>query len=363
MPSHRPTLLSPVRNEAMPEAPRALIHRPPELCFPAEIWRQVFQDVEDNRSVASAALICSALRPEAEAVLYRRPRLMRLAAAERFKDAIVGCPRRGRAVRVLVLGCTVDIADGEFLHNKPRFTADDRKRHMETMRSALANLPAIHTIEFCNYYGSVMPVPELLQGLIPTLRYLKGTHVPFSSGMRDLLLARPELQGVRLSQREAFLGVAPSSENLQLDTSLSNLRVLACSSYLFDNIQSSVTVPHGCTASRDGLPGDRPPRPSTRQPPHRPSAQRVSTVHKTNRSGVGLGALPQAQVSLRRRQTIRATIPPRHARLASRRHHRIRVMSAQPRDTHLVASVDCGTPDALLRGAHLQSLPHTPEPV
>ncbi len=206
-----------------------------DLRFPVEIWRQIFQhaSISDHlASVAYAALVCSTLHAVAEDVLYHHVQLCRTRSARRFKDAIIRCPGRAHIVRTLVLGWT---SQAELVE-----TERDLEPVFDVMRFILARLPALHTITLRRDYACVLPLPKLLDALVPTLRHLTGDEVESTADMHALLAARPELEEVRLrwNRHASYTTQTLAGRNL------GNLRILACPAKMLEGARFTPNLTH-----------------------------------------------------------------------------------------------------------------------
>ncbi|KAI0676011.1 hypothetical protein C8Q78DRAFT_363398 [Trametes maxima] len=204
----------------------------PDLMFPVEIWRQIFQSIYHPSDLAHLACMSRALQHEVEDVLYYAasigPRADRL---HRFSITVCESERRAGYVRVLKMFVGDHRRDEDtypiglirrVLH------AVSRVEHLVFQVEGRSLLPSIFEFELVDVY-----FPALLRF---------GTNLPLHTSTLRLLDDHPHLQEVQIDNTYNELEWSVPDANPPLH--LPSIRTLACRASLLRHLACPTPLTH-----------------------------------------------------------------------------------------------------------------------
>jgi hypothetical protein len=169
------------------------------VAFPLELFRSIVKEIDDNRDLCVLAIVCRALQPEAERVLYRQ--LIGDGAREVVQvcKRICCSPRFGPYVRYFTADA---LDDGTF----------ELMAFTRILRSALANLRYLHCHLFTD--SQMIPPGAVLNGSLSTLLVF-SSYFPIENNLIVFLERQKNLR-----QFSCWKGPVP--EFMAISTPVSN---------------------------------------------------------------------------------------------------------------------------------------------
>ncbi|KAI0717537.1 hypothetical protein C8T65DRAFT_640917 [Cerioporus squamosus] len=226
--------------------PRAQVVPRGDILFPVEVWKLVFEylhDELDQRQFARVVRFLSALRLEAEGLLYKKPLLTGTTSAVRFAESISQSTHRARAVEALTIQVT------------PRDIKYKALYH-DTLKVILGGVPRLVSFEVRAdlWGGPARPcsgsywqndISRLLKGKALPLRYIRGIPAVLNkSYAATLRVLSPQLEEVRLlSESPVDTQNGPALATLA-GVELPKLHTIACDIAILHQIKDTGNITH-----------------------------------------------------------------------------------------------------------------------